>query len=1172
MFFIKRNKSDKPILLLICLVTTILFCTLLSVCGLKNKETEAYALDSNATAKNEDYAYINLKEDHVVETTVLNIPVSVVSESVIVDFTYEETDFEVLSSKTENSHNLLFTLKCLFFGEHELHIHIKMSDKTELSASLYAFCTDFGIFLSTFSRNDALKKYIDYTLNNSILTESEAEELIEKLSSKSSIDEDDTLEVNNTSTKNKRSIAKSSTRSGDTTAYGTLTWNDGRTGDIAIHPLRRIKVELRDSDLIGSQLLGTTFTENDGSYSISFTNDSSVLENGGCDLFLRIFAGDDNADVVKSDGTTKYYVDTPYTDHQNVATGISEMIDHTINMSTYAGKAIQISQALMTAQDFAWDMIGGEDMPDPVTVRYPYGTSSCYYDNNVITITGAERESENFPHAYASWDVIMHEYGHHIEHIMNIVGEDAHGDHSFGQILANTYGKNRGIELAWSEAWATCFSGVAQKYHSSELAGIETTNDQVHLSYNGVNFNYETAMSYFYTSVLFTDGGESCEGSVLAVLWDLFDNASEENDTISLGYQAWWDITTGSHATTFSDFIQYFYQQYPDYKDDIGKNLSYYQMAPTGVATSTSSTVLTDTPPKFVWDPQGGSTLYPNNSFQIMIFSEDYANSITTTTISSATMTITDNNWNDILSWVGEVIHVTVIGYQTTTPATGGYYSIYKDFTKPIFRTNIKSDNTIEIIGTYCDVLGELEIPSSFNDIPVSGIAAQAFRSRNLTSVSLPSTVEYIEKNAFQYCYNLTHVYMSSTSVSRIEEYTFDSCPITYISFPSGITYIGNRAFRNTDNIGNIPKSVTYIGPYAFANSNLTAIIIPMTLTNIDTYAFSGCTSLSVYTEQTSRPSTWNSNWNPTNRPVVWGCTLSSDKSYVVSFTKSSGNPTGANAISNLANPLRSGYTFSNWYTKGEDNSTTNYSALSDVPNNSLVYISWSKSSCIAAGSLITLADGSRVAVEDLTGEEDLLVWNMLTGQYDTAPILFIDSDPLSSYEIIKLTFSDNTEVKVIDEHAFFDMTIGKYVFMRNDASQYIGHYFNKQGINGTYTTVQLINVTVYNETTTTWSPVTYGHLCYYVNGMLSMPGATEGLINIFDVDTTLMKYDAVQMAADIQTYGLYTYEEFNAIIPLPELVFNAFNGQYLKVSIGKGLITLDEIAALLERYAAFFE
>lgn len=226
--------------------------------------------------------------------------------------------------------------------------------------------------------------------------------------------------------------------------------------------------------------------------------------------------------------------------------------------------------------------------------------------------------------------------------------------------------------------------------------------------------------------------------------------------------------------------------------------------------------------------------------------------------------------------------------------------------------------------------------------------------------------------------------------------------------------------------------------------------------------------------------------------------------------------------------------------------------------------------SCVAEGTLITLADGSQVAVENLTGNESLLVWNMLTGQFDVAPIMFIDHDSLSSYEVITLTFSDGTTVRVIDEHAFFDMTIGKYVFLRKDAAQYIGHYFNKQ--NGdTWTTVQLVNVTVSVETTTAWSPVTYSHLCYYVNGMLSMPGATEGFINIFDVDTTLMKYDAAEMANDIETYGLYTYEEFNEIIPLPETVFNAFNGQYLKVSIGKGLITLPEIAALVERYAVFF-
>ena len=53
---------------------------------------------------------------------------------------------------------------------------------------------------------------------------------------------------------------------------------------------------------------------------------------------------------------------------------------------------------------------------------------------------------------------------------------------------------------------------------------------------------------------------------------------------------------------------------------------------------------------------------------------------------------------------------------------------------------------------------------------------------------------------------------------------------------------------------------------------------------------------------------------------------------------------------------------------------------------------------------------------------------------------------------------------------------------------------------------------------------------------------------------------------------GEKRYEEFNSIIPLPLVVFNAFNGQYLKVAIGKGITTLEEIQLLLDRYSVFFE
>lgn len=230
---------------------------------------------------------------------------------------------------------------------------------------------------------------------------------------------------------------------------------------------------------------------------------------------------------------------------------------------------------------------------------------------------------------------------------------------------------------------------------------------------------------------------------------------------------------------------------------------------------------------------------------------------------------------------------------------------------------------------------------------------------------------------------------------------------------------------------------------------------------------------------------------------------------------------------------------------------------------------------CITPGSLITLADGTKMAVEDLTGNEMLLVWDMRTGSFASAPILFIDIDEVAEYQIINLSFSDGTTVDVIYEHAFWDCNLNEYVFLREDAAKYIGHWFNKQTTddygNLTWTSVQLTEVTMTQEYTTAYSPVTYGHLCYYVNGMLSMPGATEGLINIFEVDSATMTYDKEAYERDIQSYGLYTYEEFCEIMPVSEEVFNAFNGQYLKVAIGKNLLTENDLITLYARYSKFF-
>ncbi len=293
--------------------------------------------------------------------------------------------------------------------------------------------------------------------------------------------------------------------------------------------------------------------------------------------------------------------------------------------------------------------------------------------------------------------------------------------------------------------------------------------------------------------------------------------------------------------------------------------------------------------------------------------------------------------------------------------------------------------------------------------------------------------------------------------------------------------------------------------------------------------------------------------------------------------------------------PEYSGYKFKNWVYNNLTYENEKFServklmispytgkvAIYHVGGNMQVqegYISlyYATSSCVAEGTLITLADGSQVPVESLTGDEMLLVWNLKTGSFDIAPILLIDNDPAREYKIINLSFSDGTSVKVISEHGFWDFDLNRYVYLDENAAEYLGHWFNKQYTEAdgsfAYKKVQLTGVNITVEYTTAWSPETYGHLCYYVNGMLSMPGGSTGLFNIFEVDAETMRYDEEAFARDIEQYGLFTYEEFNELLPVPEFVFDAYNGQYLKVAIGKGLITMEGLQQLAKRYLGFFE
>ena len=99
-------------------------------------------------------------------------------------------------------------------------------------------------------------------------------------------------------------------------------------------------------------------------------------------------------------------------------------------------------------------------------------------------------------------------------------------------------------------------------------------------------------------------------------------------------------------------------------------------------------------------------------------------------------------------------------------------------------------------------------------------------------------------------------------------------CEKSIIPNDGSVTRIGDSAFFGCSGLTSvtIPSGVTSIGGWAFYGcSGLTSITIPNSVTSISFEAFKGCSNLTIYAEVEEEPQGWVSNWNPANRPVVWG-------------------------------------------------------------------------------------------------------------------------------------------------------------------------------------------------------------------------------------------------------------------------------------------------------------
>ena len=230
---------------------------------------------------------------------------------------------------------------------------------------------------------------------------------------------------------------------------------------------------------------------------------------------------------------------------------------------------------------------------------------------------------------------------------------------------------------------------------------------------------------------------------------------------------------------------------------------------------------------------------------------------------------------------------------------------------------------------------------------------------------------------------------------------------------------------------------------------------------------------------------------------------------------------------------------------------------------------SWCWGGCVTPDTLFTLADGSSKRVDELQDEDYLKVWDFNHGCFAEAGITFFHRVKEEA-PVIRVSFSDGTNIGVVMEHVFFDLTERKFVAI-NSADQakiLTGHRFVK--LHGDkLTEVTLTSITEDGITDSYYSPVTEAHFNCFANGLLNISGFMTGLYNVFELEKNALRYNMEKKDAEIRAIGEIPYEVF-ACVASREL-YDRNNAGWFSVAIAKGLTTAEALINLFRLCMPFF-
>jgi hypothetical protein len=463
----------------------------------------------------------------------------------------------------------------------------------------------------------------------------------------------------------------------NTVVHGTVEYED-RNGPK--HPARDVYVQIWDlSGAAPGTHLTTVFTNAAGAYTATV---STLRPNHTArSLYVQPLAANAGFQIVAAFGATvPQHIDSP----PHAATGATQTVNLVANNSANNNTAFDVADMLVTGDAYVL-RIHGSAFPR-ITAAFPDAAGTDFIpSNNTAEIVQGDR---------FDWDVVLHEFGHYVAANLKIDTSKG-GHHGLGQNLGepppNGYGKNAGIQLAWSEGFATWFSLTAQyelnvaamhipyagdwTYDDTEDANImEPINNQTVVPSLGED--NEVSVARFLYQVLMNPAIRMTDTTIIDAL------VNAKANTLATALTA---LMKADDAAAFGNKLNTVASE--EKMNDFACVLTTQAVSPQ-ITSPSASAVATSTPTEFDWTANGAGPSNRLNDFDIQFWSPTWGKllwegAVTpfATTANSDDWTPTQAQWNAVMAQMDESqsypskLNVMVVGTDTNSPVTGPYGS-----------------------------------------------------------------------------------------------------------------------------------------------------------------------------------------------------------------------------------------------------------------------------------------------------------------------------------------------------------------------------------------------------------------------------------------------------------------------------------------------------------------